>query len=138
MSPSAFKDVFLKNPPVHCSIEWKGREEWAARQQEWQSRGFPKQSKHRKWPGSVVQCLQEWSSGKRSRSRYLWVKGSLSGIQSERKSFWVYLHCSQLVVTGNKLFCTFPLFPFFGERISGAGMGGRDIASLIPSPGMGV
>ena len=35
-------------------------------------------------------------------------------------------------------FHTFPFRPLFGARISGAGMGGRDMAALIPSPGMGV
>ena len=66
------------------------------------------------------------------------MKDVLSGIQSERKSFWVYLHYSQFIIIGSTSFHTFPLFPFFGARISGAGMGGRDKASSIPSPGMGV
>jgi hypothetical protein len=42
------------------------------------------------------------------------------------------------MITGDIAFHTFPVCPFFGARISGAGMGGRDIASSIPSPRMGV
>jgi hypothetical protein len=33
---------------------------------------------------------------------------------------------------------TFPLLSFLGARISGTGIGGRDIASLIASPDLGV
>lgn len=35
------------------------------------------------------------------------------------------------------LFHTFPLCTFFAARIPGAGMGGSDMASSIPAPGMG-
>jgi len=33
---------------------------------------------------------------------------------------------------------TFPLLSLLGARISGAGMGGRDIAAVTPSPVVGV
>ena len=33
---------------------------------------------------------------------------------------------------------TFPLLSLLGARISGAGMGGRDIAAVIPLPVVGV
>jgi hypothetical protein len=38
----------------------------------------------------------------------------------------------------NISFHTFPLLCLFGARISGAGMGGRVMAALIPSPAIGV
>ena len=66
------------------------------------------------------------------------MKVSLKGIQSERRSFWAYTLCFQFIITEDIQFHTFPLRPFFEARISGAGMGGRDIASLIISPEMGV
>ena len=63
INPSASKEVFLKNSPVHFSIEWKGREEWALRQQEWQRRLLPKQLRHRNLPSFSKHFLQDWSLG---------------------------------------------------------------------------
>ena len=68
------------------------------------------------------------------------MKVSLKGIQSERWSFWVYIPCYQLIITRiyDVSFHTFPFRTFFGAKIFGAGMGGRDMATLIPSPMIGV
>ena len=90
LKPSVCNEVFLKNSPVHFSMEWKGKEEWTSRQQEWQNRAWPKQSKHLKVPSSPAHLLQEWSTGSCSWFRYWWINFSLRGIQSERCLFWVY------------------------------------------------
>ena len=92
INPSPCKEVFMKKSPVHFSIEWKGREEWASRQQEWQKRPWPKQSRHLNLPALVVHLLQRWLSGRHSWFRYSWMKVSLRGIQSDRRLFCVCTH----------------------------------------------
>ena len=89
LNPSACNEVFLKNSPVHFSIEWKGEEEWTSRQQVWQRNGWPKQSRHWNSTALVVHCLQEWSGGRYCKFRYSWINLSLRGIHSERRLFWV-------------------------------------------------
>ena len=46
----------------------------------------------------------------------------------------LFLACSHKDVSLH----TFPFLPLFGAKISGAGMGGRDMAALIHSPAIGV
>lgn len=48
--------------------------------------------------------------------------------------YTLFLACSHEDIS----FHTFPFLPLFGAKISGAGMGGRDMAALIPSPAIGV